>query len=295
VSGSSGEGKYGRSLPPEARLRGGPYGRADFVRRRQVLRETINVLERAEPAGHYHRLAQRNLERWASEATPVGTGPSVRVISGDWGEVTHRLTKEFGTTFAVLNMANAYVPGGAYVEGAPAQEENMFRRTDCHFTIDTGEMDPVTERYHPHVSALLNGQDRRVFLDTARPRVCIRGPEDRERPDLGYPWLREDEIFPFYELRAAALDLRGGRPFDWDQAHARIAAQLDTLVAADVRHAVLSAFGCGAFQNPADAVAQIYRDEIETRRDKFDRIAFAIFHPGYGPDNYSVFKAILEP
>lgn len=93
-----------------------------------------------------------------------------------------------------------------------------------------------------------------MYLDTACPRVCVRGREERGLPTLGYAWLPQDEIFPFYELRAAALDLRDGSPFDKGEAGRRIAAQLDTLLAAGVRHAVLSAFGCGAFCNPAEEV-----------------------------------------
>ena len=36
-------------------------------------------------------------------------------------------------------------------------------------------------------------------------------------------------------------------------------------VDAGVRHAVLGAFGCGAFQNPAPAVAACYREALEAR------------------------------
>ena len=36
--------------------------------------------------------------------------------AGDWGEVTRHMTARYGICFAVLSMANAYVPGGAYVE-----------------------------------------------------------------------------------------------------------------------------------------------------------------------------------
>jgi hypothetical protein len=236
-----------------------------------------------------------NVERWRLEQEgEQRQGPTVRVIAGDWGQVTQSLTREFGVVFAALNMANAYVPGGAYVEGAPAQEENMFRRTDCHFSINESEMDPASERYYPHVSSMLNGETGRVLLDTVSPRVCIRGPEDRERNDLGYQWLPDDEVFPFYELRAAAMDLRSGIPFDPSQARARISAQLETLMAANIRHTILSAFGCGAFRNPAPDVAQIYREELASRRGAFDCVAFAIFHPGYGPDNFTPFHTALK-
>jgi len=54
-------------------------------------------------------------------------------INLDWGECTQILTKLHGREFAVLNFANAFVPGGGYVEGCSAQKENIFRRTDLHF------------------------------------------------------------------------------------------------------------------------------------------------------------------
>jgi nicotinic acid mononucleotide adenylyltransferase len=110
---------------------------------------------------------------------------------------------------------------------------------------------------------------------------------------LGYPWLADDEVFPFYELRAAAVDLRGDQAFDANEAARRVAAQLDTLVEHGVRHAVLSAFGCGSFRNPADQVACIYRQELLKRATQFDVIAFAIFDAGYGPDNFMPFTIVF--
>ena len=170
----------------------------------------------------------------------------------------------------------------------------MFRRTDCHFSLERNHMDGYREDgrslYSAEMTSLINGGMGRVYLDKARPRVCIRGPEDSSRDDLGYPWLADDEVFPFYELRAAAVDLRREPAFDADEAARRIAAQLDTLIEHGVRHAVLSAFGCGAFRNPADQVACIYRQELLKRATQFDVIAFAIFHAGYGPNNFMPFE-----
>jgi uncharacterized protein (TIGR02452 family) len=56
---------------------------------------------------------------------------------------------------------------------------------------------------------------------------------------------------------------------------------------------VLSAFGCGAFRNPAHEVAKIYREELDARRAGFSHVAFAVFSPGYGPDNYTPFAEAL--
>ena len=266
----------------------------ECARRRVVLRETIEAFQRSEPADLYHRLALRNLARWRERMDHVSAGLEIEVLPGDWGEVTRSLTAKYGECFAVLNMANPYVPGGAYVEGAVAQEENMFRRTDCHFQVGDEDYEAVSDCYRPEKTRLLLARDGRVYLDSRHPRVCIRGPEDRSSHDLGYGWLSNDEVFPFLEMRASAQDLRGGRPFSETEARHRIVAQFDTLEADGIRHVVFGAFGCGAFKNPADRIAGIYRDEILKRTGHFDVIAFAIFHAGYGPNNFLPFQQALR-
>jgi hypothetical protein len=279
----------GRPLCAEEEAAARGFGDTVSAERRRVLSETLEAFRRSQPPDRYHRLAAENLERWRSERIVPNEALRIEVLPGDWGEVTREFTKTYGECFAVLNMANAYVPGGAYVEGAVAQEENLFRRTDCHFRVGAEEYDARSDRYVPEMTRLLTARDGLVYLDKQRPRVCIRGPEDRARADLGYAWLPDDEVFPFFELRASAQDLRDGSPFDAEEARKRIAAQLYTLRRHDVRHAVLSAFGCGAFLNPASRVAQIYREEIGARAADFSAIVFAIFWAGYGPDNYTPF------
>lgn len=81
---------------------------------------------------------------------------------------------------------------------------------------------------------LISGKNGKIYLDTKQQRICIRGPEDRTKPNLGYQWLADDEVFPFYELRSAAQDLRGGIPFNDKETRRRIAAQLDTLIASTI-------------------------------------------------------------
>ncbi len=66
----------------------------------------------------------------------------------------------------------------------------MFRRSSCHFYVSTDDLDADRE-YVPAMTRLLEGKDGHVYLDTARPRVCIRGNEAD-----GYPWLHQDAWFP---------------------------------------------------------------------------------------------------
>jgi hypothetical protein len=164
----------------------------------------------------------------------------------------------------------------------------MFRRTDCHFSLSLSDMDAARYQYVPVMTQLLQGEQGRVFLDVERPRVCLRGNEAE-----GYPVLGNADVFSFYELRAAADDLRGGRAFDAPSMRAKIAAQVATLVAHRVRHVVLLPFGCGAFLNPPELVAQLYKEELMRERGQFEHVVFAVFHAGYGSDNYPVFRDVL--
>ena len=82
--------------------------------------------------------------------------------------------------------------------------------------------------YSDAMHRLVSGADGRVYLDTTSPRVCLKGPEERD--GLGYGLLAEEDVFPFFELRSAAIDMRGASQKSYDDAELRkrVAAQLDT-------------------------------------------------------------------
>ena len=285
--------KVGRTLLKESDPISHHYKHPYMIKRRKVLRETLNVFNSVTPSDYCQNKAMVNLSRWLKERNSVSPEKKVQVIEGDWGDITLKLTKTYGECFAVLNMANAYVPGGGYVEGMSAQEENMYRRTDCHFYITEKEYDRSLNRYRPFMTEQISATNGTVYLDTDNPRICMRGSEDQTLDDLGYAWLKEDEIFPFYELRASAQDLRGKVQFDAAEARKRIIAQLDTLQDNKVRYAVLGAFGCGAYLNPPEIIANIYKEEIEKRINDFSLIVFAILDSSKS-GNYSVFKRVLN-
>lgn len=289
-----------------------------FERRRAVLKDTVGKLDSAEFRKHCQATAHRNHQEWKKAISALG---KVRVIGGkdakgnllgDWGDVTQQVSKETGEIYAVLNMANAQEPGGGFLEGWGAQEENMFRRTDCYRSLTedsfvsrkklhkkTGK-EVEQDEYTRAMQILINGDNKIVYLDKKNPRVCIKGNEPE-----GYQDYEEKDYFLFYELRSAAENLwddgDGGwldekKKFNRENMQRKISAQLDTLIQNNIRYVVLSAFGCGAFGNPPEEIAQIYKEELlkPERAGKFDDVVFAIFYPGYGTDNFTPFYEKLN-
>ena len=58
---------------------------------------------------------------------------------------------------------------------------------------------------------------------------------------------------------------------------------------------ILGAFGCGAFRNPPDIVADVFRDVTSKYRKKFETIEYAVYHTDREAENYRAFqKAFRE-
>jgi hypothetical protein len=119
-----------------------------------------------------------------------GKGCNVTVYSGDWGEVCQALTVVNGKRFAVLNMANAFVKGGGYWDGMPAQEENMWRRSDCHYFE---QLNPKEQAgYYPTPHPLQGGV---AHVDRIA-RVCtLLGACPRMMGGGGVGWLILDRTY----------------------------------------------------------------------------------------------------
>lgn len=307
--------------------------------RQSIMLETVRAATHPSTLIKLEHNAKINLEKWAENSQPAPK--RVQVLGEDWGEATFRATKTYGTPYAVLNMANATYPGGAFLEGGSAQEENMFHRTTCVNSLESdiikydkttnsfcyteyGErlLEAKVEVSETELQALqkARGEENltahKAFFDRS-PRVCFRGPEilvyytgffgdevgrtvftDRKQ---SYTFLPTEKVFPFHELRSAApqqvhtkVNLQNDTELNEYKAELRrrIASQLDTLILEKQPNVILSAWGCGAFQNVPDIVADIYAEEIEKRKDCFEHIVFAIDNSS--PVNYKIFASKLE-
>ena len=287
----------------------------EHQQRVEIYKETMQWLkEQVATQGSLNPVRERaehNLQTWVNTScmrTPATPHTChVYLVVDDSLNCTYELTRRYGQTFAVLNMANAYTIYGGVRDGSGAQEENMVRRTTIIYNTPTSfRQVSAPTKYTVEASALINAMNDEVMLVTKKTSVCLRESEDYQPGNIGgYAWMKEDEWFPFYELRSAALNVaylkRSAPPMycvDDEQVvvdmRRRIRAQFKTLMNVGVKHVVLSAFGCGAFGNDAFQVAELYVTELESFRSEFDVVAFSIFYAGFGETNYQQFHSVFD-
>lgn len=199
---------------------------------------------------------------------------AVHVWNGDCLVAAKKLLDANFRRVVVLNMANATNPGGGYLGGDGAQEENLHRRSTYSAVLGdpykmTGAQ--IIELYPIYVKAVYS------------PGVQVFRGEER----LGYPLL--DTPF-FVDMLAVAAVRNPALALPDTNTMAKVPEALmknligHMLQVAALHEAdalVLSAFGCGAFRCPPRHVAALFREEIlrqaSTQGNRFGIICFAIF------------------
>uniref|UniRef100_A0A1D1Z9Q6 Phosphoribosylformylglycinamidine cyclo-ligase n=1 Tax=Anthurium amnicola TaxID=1678845 RepID=A0A1D1Z9Q6_9ARAE len=198
--------------------------------------------------------------------------PKIQVVDGDCLNHALELKKE-GYNPIVLNMANAEVPGGGYLYGAGAQEENLFRRTNLFQYHE-----PKREQWYP--IPLFGG----IYCPNA---TVVKASEQEE-----YELLKQPEKMSFVAVAAICqpnLIYNNNEPTlneqDKQVTKKKIRTMLNIGLDNDHDAIVLSAFGCGAFANPPSAIAQLFYEVIskeyfgdkENLPKTYKNISFAIF------------------
>ncbi len=207
------------------------------------------------------------------EGEPTSKRPRrIEVVEGKAGEVARRVAKEDGVEPLVLNFASAKNPGGGYVRGTRAQEEDLARCSLLYFNLVL-----CTDYY-------------------AANRICGSALyTDHMIYSPGVPFFRDDdqyelleEVVPLAVITAPApnadaflLNTRGaGDPSIIQQVMERRVGMVLAL-AEEHKHRVLvlGAWGCGVFKNDPKMVASIFADWLARPRFAgcFDRVVFAIY------------------
>ena len=181
----------------------------------------------------------------------------------------------------VLNFASATNPGGGVTHGSSAQEESLCRCSTLYNCLNTRAM--WKGFYTPH----------RQSGDSLHNDDIIFTP--------GVQVLKDDDYRPLVDpfavdvITCAAPNLRVQiTPNELRRLHEQRARRIMTVAAQNKAEVlILGAFGCGAFRNDPNVVAQAYRNVLPEFTHHFKTIEFAVYCPPRDDSNYRAFKSIL--
>ena len=212
-------------------------------------------------------------------------------------EAAMRIREEYPEDrIAVHNFASATNPGGGVTKGSKAQEESLCRCSTLHPVLNTEENRNNYYVFHR------NRHDVR-YTDT-----CIYSPgiliikSDDDIPKR----LPKEEWCEVDILTAAAPNLRpqpnnamnpgNDKPMKLkDQEvlklHLSRARHMLTIAASKGDQIlVLGAFGCGAFMNKPEIVAEAYKKVLKEFDGYFKLVEFAVYCTPRDESNYTAFK-----
>lgn len=186
----------------------------------------------------------------------------VDVVNGDCLECAIKI-KNLEYNPVVLNMASHISPGGGVALGAGAQEENLFRRTNYFQHIKTNPIitypiKPEGGIYSPDVVIFRSSESSEYqLLENPISMSFIAVPAIRR------PSLRDDD----YNYH------------DRNQMINKIRCIFSLAACYGHDSVILSAFGCGAYQNPPNLVARYFNEVLNLPEfsNRFSRVIFAIF------------------
>ena len=205
-----------------------------------------------------------------------------------------------GKKVCVLNFASATNPGGGVTRGSSAQEEAICRCSTLYFSLIEQSM--WKGFYTPHRAQRdpLHNDDCIytpgvvvIKTDTAPPQALP--PEDWYTVNVltcAAPNLREQPSNPMNDgdgARGVQIEKQELR-----QLHEKRMRRILSIAAAEGNEVmILGAFGCGAFRNPPEIVAEAMRTVIQEYRSFFEAVEFAVYCPPRDDSNYRVFERVL--
>ena len=206
---------------------------------------------------------------------------------------------DMGFSPVVINNASFKRPGGGVERGSGAQEENIFRRSNLYESLyrfseylakENGL--PVEEKQYP-----LPLEYGAIYS----PSISVF----RNSEDKNYSFLDKTYVMDFITIAAIKNPtLVDGKLIQRDAEimKGKIKMMLNLGLYWENDAIVLGAFGCGAYGNPPEEIARLFKEVLdqEEYRNKFSRIVFAILDDGnshrqHNPrGNYLPFKEILK-
>ncbi len=208
-------------------------------------------------------LAARNM------APTSGAAARIEVLSGTTQAVTRALYLEGCRDIVMLAFASARNPGGGFVRGAKAQEEDLARCSSLYTCLL--QQPQYYERNRLESSLLYTDH---IIYSPEVPFFRVKGRDLLEEP------FTASVITAPAPNAGQFLRREPGREADVDVTLRRRARYvLEVALANGHQTLVLGAWGCGVFQNDPEAVASAFGDWLEAPEfaDAFKRVVFGIY------------------
>lgn len=202
-----------------------------------------------------------------------------------------------GQHIAVLNFASATNPGGGVTRGASAQEECLCRCSTLYPCLNDAKIWDMF--YNPHRAAKnpLHNDDciytPNVYVIKDDDYNLLEEPFQVDVITCAAPNLRERPTNSYNASDGKAVDISSEELLHLHEKRAERILTLAAINGAEV--VILGAFGCGAFKNNPEIVAQAYRNVIPKFVHCFQTIEFAVYCRPKSDANYDAFvKAIYD-
>ena len=208
----------------------------------------------------------------------------ISVVNGGTVSEGAKLAKSGRT--AILNFADALVPGGLVLSGETTQEENICRCSNLYQSLT---MENARTQYYEVNEKMVKAQGRSEYTDNL---IYSRGVLFF-KDDTTY-----DDVEPYYmdviTCPAPSCKLAPNR--EYDTIYNRVLKIVKSAALNRVENVVFGAWGCGAFgQNPY-VVATCFRD-ILSKYNAFNNVVFAIRSCDADTDkvtNLRAFKQVFD-
>ena len=200
----------------------------------------------------------------------------IDAVNADCIDVARELV-EGGYKPIVLNMANRHTPGGGVLNGARAQEETLFRRSNLCASLYR------YDEYHASLIGVKAADDGCYPMDRNTGGIYsgrvmfFRAGAKEEDALLEKPF--ECAVVSVAAINRPDLDAKG-RLVEW--AVKATKQKIRTMLRIGLIHGhdaiVLGAWGCGAFRNPPEHMAEIFDEVLHEPEfdNKYRKVRFAV-------------------
>lgn len=175
---------------------------------------------------------------------------------------------------AVLNMANAYNKGGGVERGSVAQEECLFRCSNLFTIPDDCYPIKKDELIYTHsVSFIKNFNYSTIYPATVD--VISAAAYNLNINHSGFEKIIMSNYIPYMKEAVSAI--------------------LNAAVKNDCDILILGAWGCGAFKNDPEIVADVFRVVLDEKKTMFNKIVFAVINDKNSvANNFQIFNNKLN-